>query len=447
MTESYEVNFDGLVGPTHNYAGLAYGNVASTSNTGIDSSPRQAALQGLEKMRLLASWGLRQAVLPPQPRPATNVLRALGFEGSDDEVIRRAHQSDPVLLASCNSASSMWSANSATVSPSPDCGDGRLHFTVANLSGGIHRWIEAQQTYRVLSSIFNAQDQFCVHEPLPHAAHYSDEGAANHTRLCADFGGPGVELFVFGRDSLDATSVQSSRFSGRQSRLASEAIVRRHGLNPSATVIAQQHPAAIDAGVFHNDVISVGHRGFLLVHELAYVNCPKVLDELRQKFKFVTGEELIITLVGEEQLTLQNAVRSYLFNSQIVTRDDGTTVMVCPTECQEIESARRTVEWIVAQNNLIGEAQFIDLRQSMRNGGGPACLRLRVAITASQLASIHPGILFDESLDAQLSAWVNQHYRDSLTPSDLGDPSLGHESDAALRDLASILDLPNTLFN
>ena len=26
---AYEVNFDGLVGPTHNYAGLSYGNVAS----------------------------------------------------------------------------------------------------------------------------------------------------------------------------------------------------------------------------------------------------------------------------------------------------------------------------------------------------------------------------------------------------------------------------------
>ncbi|MDX2347040.1 MAG: N-succinylarginine dihydrolase, partial [Legionella sp.] len=32
MTAVYELNLDGLVGPTHHYAGLAYGNTASLAH-------------------------------------------------------------------------------------------------------------------------------------------------------------------------------------------------------------------------------------------------------------------------------------------------------------------------------------------------------------------------------------------------------------------------------
>ena len=47
-----------------------------------------------------------------------------------------------------------------------------------------------------------------------------------------------------------------TRFPARQTREAFAAIARRHGLAPARTVFAQQNPVAIDAGVFHNDVIS-----------------------------------------------------------------------------------------------------------------------------------------------------------------------------------------------
>src|ERR1700737_3835048 len=108
-----EYNFDGLVGPTHNYAGLSRGNLASARHEGQVAPPKEAALQGLAKMRLVSSLGAGQAVLPPHPRPSLRTLRALGFHGSDEEVIARAATSDELLLRLCSSASAMWAANAA----------------------------------------------------------------------------------------------------------------------------------------------------------------------------------------------------------------------------------------------------------------------------------------------------------------------------------------------
>src|SRR5688500_13214854 len=113
---AYEVNFDGLVGLTHNYGGLAVGNIAAAENALTDSNPREAALQGLAKMKYLADLGVRQGVLPPQERPTLGILRKLGFRGDDISVIGKAARAAPGLLRACCSASSMWVANAATVS-------------------------------------------------------------------------------------------------------------------------------------------------------------------------------------------------------------------------------------------------------------------------------------------------------------------------------------------
>ncbi|EAP0071555.1 succinylarginine dihydrolase, partial [Salmonella enterica subsp. enterica serovar Stanley] len=47
---AHEVNFDGLVGLTHHYAGLSFGNEASTRHRFQMSNPRLAVKQGLLKM-------------------------------------------------------------------------------------------------------------------------------------------------------------------------------------------------------------------------------------------------------------------------------------------------------------------------------------------------------------------------------------------------------------
>src|SRR5690606_38115015 len=187
------------VGPTHNYGGVSYGNVASQSNSQQVSNPREAARQGLAKMKALADMGFKQGVLAPQERPDVAALRRLGFSGSDAEVIRRAAQEAmPLLVASC-SASSMWVANAATVRPSADTADGRVHFTAANLNCKYHRTIEHPTTSRVLRAMFNDEQHFAHHAALPAVGQFGDEGAANHTRFCKGYGEAGVEFFVFGR--------------------------------------------------------------------------------------------------------------------------------------------------------------------------------------------------------------------------------------------------------
>src|SRR6185312_6376895 len=193
------MNFDGLPGPTHNYSGLARGNLAAERNAQQVANPREAALQGLAKMRALAARGHAQGVLPPHERPSVPALRALGFGGSDHDVIETAGRDAPELLAACSSAAAMWAANAATVSAAADCGDGRIHFTPANLVTHFHRALEAPTTTRVLRAIFADQTRFCVHDPLPAAPQFGDEGAANHTRFTRRSGEAGVEFFVYGR--------------------------------------------------------------------------------------------------------------------------------------------------------------------------------------------------------------------------------------------------------
>ena len=178
-----EFNFDGIPGPTHNYSGLAQGNLASERNASQVANPREAALQGVAKMRALAARGLAQAVLPPHERPAMWALRALGFSGSDADVLAKVTRDAPVMLAACSSAAAMWVANAATVSPSSDTTDGRVHFTPANLASHFHRALEAPTTTAVLRAIFADPGRFAVHEPLLPTPQTGDEGAANHTRF------------------------------------------------------------------------------------------------------------------------------------------------------------------------------------------------------------------------------------------------------------------------
>lgn len=445
---AHEVNCDGLVGPTHNYAGLSHGNVASMSHRGLASNPREAALQGLGKMRFLADLGVPQAVLPPHERPALWVLRAAGFTGNDAAVLAAAATHAPQLLAACASASNMWVANAATFTPSHDAADGRAHFTPANLVSKLHRSIEPPQTTRTLRAIFRDERRFAVHEPLPAHAAFGDEGAANHTRLAPSHGALGLHLFVHGHRGFRGRErvPAPTKFASRQSREAFEAIARCHLLGDRSVLHAQQNPAAIDAGVFHNDVISVGNENVFLYHEQAFVRTPRVVAELRRRYRALTGGELRAIKVPARAVPLRDAVTSYLFNSQIVTLPDGRApgrmALIAPRDCRENRRVHAFVAELIASGDTpLREAHYFDLRQSMRNGGGPACLRLRVVLTDDELAAIAPGVRFTPELDTRLVAWVKKHYRDRLTLRDLADPALLEESRRALDELTRLLGL------
>lgn len=440
MIKTVEANFDGLVGPTHNYSGLSFGNVASQANTALPSNPKAAALQGLIKMKALADMGFVQGVLPPQERPHIPTLRALGFAGSDASVLAEAARHAPKILAAVSSASSMWTANAATVSPSADTSDQRVHFTPANLVNKFHRAIEHPTTAAILQATFADPHHFAHHSALPSVDHFGDEGAANHTRLSTEHGQPGIEMFVYGASAFNLATPRPLHYPARQTLEASQAIARLHGLNPDKTVFVQQHPEAIDAGVFHNDVIAVGNANVLFYHEQAFLKT----HEMRENLLRAWGEQaspLHFIEVPESAVCMKDCVQSYLFNSQLLSKPDGNMSLVVPAECQENEAVWSYLSDLLSQHSPIQDIKVFDLKQSMSNGGGPACLRLRVALNESELAAVNSATLMDDTLFERLRDWIERHYRDQLVEADLADPQLLYESRQALDELTGILQL------
>ncbi|MFN3858472.1 MAG: N-succinylarginine dihydrolase [Caulobacter sp.] len=439
MIPAIEANADGLVGPTHSFAGLAPGNLASEIHKGEASNPRAAVIEGLSKMRRLHDLGLPQFVLPPHERPDVGFLRSLGFGGPDAAVIEAAARTAAELLNTACSASPMWAANAATVTPSADADDGRVHFTPANLITNLHRSLEGPQTARALRRLFPDERRFAVHDPLPAQGHFADEGAANHVRLCAEHGAAGVNLFVWGRDAWEGWQ---GRYPARQTRQAFEAIQRRHGAG--GAVFVRQARAAIEAGVFHNDVVCVGAKACLFFHEAAFEDRAGMEAAVRAAAGALGEDafEPVFVEVAEADLPLAEAVRSYLFNSMLVALPgEDRLTLIAPMETAETPRAHAVAQGLVQGNGPIGRVEYVDVRQSMRNGGGPACLRLRVVLTDEELAAANPAQRFSPALQARLEAWAGARYRDRLLPADLADPMLLVESHAALDELTQILGL------
>jgi succinylarginine dihydrolase len=409
-----EINFDGIVGPSHNYAGLSLGNLASARHAGDVSRPRAAALQGLDKMRANLRLGLAQGIFAPPPRPADAWLAALGASIAT---------ADPALAANAMSASSMWAANAATVSPAPDCADGKCHLTVANLKTMPHRSHEWPASLAQLRLAF-ADSAFAVHDPIPPA--FGDEGAANHMRFAPSHAEPGVEVFVYG--------VSGGAFPARQHLQASTAIARLHGLDPARTLFVEQSEAAIAAGAFHNDVVAVANERVLFAHEQAFANRSEFVERLGGMMR-----DLEIVEVAAADVPIGDAIRSYLFNSQLVTPPDGTMTLVAPTECRETPSVAAWIERHLASNGAIRRVEYVDVRQSMANGGGPACLRLRVACDP---ATVDPRFLVDEAKLDRLADVVGCHWPEEIAIADLQQPGLIAQIGNARLALLDALDLP-----
>ena len=427
----FEANFDGLVGPTHHYAGLSVGNEASQNNRDGLSNPKKAALQGLYKMKALADRGFVQGILPPQPRPNLRLLREVGFQGSDEQVIRQAAHAAPQLLSAFSSASSMWTANAATVSPSADSADGKVHFTVANLNNKLHRMQEAPTTSAILGATFADPRYFAHHAALPQHGDLGDEGAANHNRFCREYD---RQFFVYGRRA--SGGIAPVKYPARQTLEASEAVARLHQLDPRYTVFAQQAPQAIDRGVFHNDVIAVSNRQVLFCHEQAFADQTALLQQLAQRVPGFTP-----LVVPASRVSVAEAVATYLFNSQLLSRADGSMALILPQEAQEHAGVWEYLNELLAGDNPIADLRVFDLRESMANGGGPACLRLRVVLTAEEYQAVNPHVLMNDTLFATLNDWVDRYYRDRLTQADLADPQLLREGRDALDRLTQILQL------
>ncbi|MBC96986.1 MAG: N-succinylarginine dihydrolase [Halobacteriovoraceae bacterium] len=434
----YEFNFDGLVGPSHNYAGLSSGNVASTSNAGQISNPKAAAKQGLHKAYTLSQLGLKQGLIAPHCRPDFEALKRLGFSGDETTLLNKVSKQAPELLAACYSASAMWTANAATVSPSADTEDGKVHFTAANLNNKFHRSLEPEQTGRILKKIFRDETIFKHHTHLPAGGHFSDEGAANHTRFCSQYDQTGVEFFIFGRYAFQKDMPAPVKFDARQTKEASMAIARLHGLNPSKTVFAQQNPAVIDAGVFHNDVISVGNKNVYFFHEDTLLNKEETLKEISEKFG---DHPFHFVEVPRDEVRVEDAVKSYLFNSQLLSINETDMAIVVPEECKNNENVWNYLQKLPSLGSPIKEVKVFNVTESMKNGGGPACLRLRVALKEEEIKGVNPRSILSEELYKDIDSWIDKHYRDQIHPDDLRDPALANEVRTALDELTQIMDL------
>lgn len=437
VSEAVEANFDGLVGPTHNYGGLSSGNQASKANAGAVSNPQAAVLEGIEKAARMARRGFAQGVLPPQERPHLGLLRAAGFSGSEADMVAAAAKADPVLLTNACASSAMWAANAATVSPSADTADGRVHLTPANLNAMLHRSIEAPDTQAALTAAFPAAERFVVHAPGPAQPVFADEGAANHMRIAERHGATGINVFVYGRDGFETPRLSVP---ARQTRQAGEVVARRHGLDPARCVFVRQSDAALEAGAFHNDVVAVANETVVFAHEQAFADPAGAEDAVRRAADGLCAPRFVT--VSANDLPLSDAISSYLFNSQLVRAPgDNAHTLIAPMEAAENPRSKAVCDALSAGGGPIGAVDFVDVRQSMRNGGGPACLRLRVVLTPDERAGVHPGLWMTDALATRLSAWARARYRDRLSPDDLGDPALLIEARRALDDLTEILGL------
>ena len=433
-----EWQFDGVVGPTHNYAGLSFGNVASGKNAGAVSNPKAAALQGLAKMGFVRDLGVPQAFIPPQYRPLIPYLKQIGYEGGIAQILDRAHRDAPHLLATIYSSSYMWAANAATIAPSADSADGKVHLTPANLLTNLHRSLEPDATYRMLSHIFADQAYFAVHSPLAATPDMADEGAANHMRVVGhSHGNPGLHIFVFGTKGK-GVGANPAKYPARQQLAAYEAIASQHRLDPARSIFVQQHPAVIDQGVFHNDVIAMNTTHLMVAHDQAFLDAQNFINEVEAKTQ---GANFRYISVSESELPVADAVKSYFFNSQVLQLPDKQIVIVAPMESQENEKAHAVLQRLVAERAIAG-VHYLDVRESMRNGGGPACLRLRVVLTPEEGKAIKQEVVFTQEKQAALNAWVEKYYRDRLAFDDLRDSGFVTELNEAYEALERIIGLP-----
>lgn len=398
MSRLVEINFDGIIGPSHNYSGLSLGNIASSTNAGATAYPREAALQGIAKMRHNMELGLAQGFFMPLDRPNEAWLESLGTDVSGAE---------PHLRAAAFSASSMWAANAATVSPAPDAPDARCHLTVANLQTMPHRSHEWPGTLAQLQLAFADSSHFAVHAPVP--SPFGDEGAANHMRLCSRHDAPGVEIFVYGKSG--------GPFPARQHFEASKAVARKHGLHEDRVIFAQQAETAIAAGAFHNDVVAVANERVLFTHEQAFEQPAALYEAIRDKLP-----EAEIIIVPADRVSLADAIKSYLFNAQLVTLPDGAGMaLILPSEARENEAVWGYLTDMVAGNGPIRRLCPVDVRQSMANGGGPACLRLRVVADPATVDERF--MATPDKLDA-VAKVVTDHWPESISPDQLSGPEL-----------------------
>ncbi|MEG3597635.1 MAG: N-succinylarginine dihydrolase, partial [Pseudomonadota bacterium] len=305
----------------------------------------------------------------------------------------------------------------------PDTAVGRCHLTPANLGTLLHRGLDWRYTPAQLRIAFGDTRHFAIHDAVPPS--FGDEGAANHMRFCEGHDAPGVEVFVYGRPG--------GRFPARQHEQASRAVARLHGLDPARCVFIEQNPVAIESGAFHNDVVAVANETVLFTHEQAFADRKDAYEAIRAVFP-----QLHVVEVPASAVSLEEAIRTYLFTAQLVTLPTGEMALIVPGECQESASVWAWCEHMLASNGPIRKVIPVDVRQSMANGGGPACLRLRVV---ADPATVDARFLLDEAKAQRIESVIAEMWPERIEPQEIGTDRLAVQVIEAREALLSALSL------
>ena len=397
---------DTIIGPTYHYGGLALGNTHSLDHKHVVANPKKAALQGLSKMKLLRDHGISQYVLPAYVRDYKGLVQGYyNNQGDFEDNLKRLYDENLDIFSSFFSASSAWLANAWTMTPSIDSSDGRYHVSPASLNACFHRQLDVKQTIAILTNRLCSKTYITCHHPSP----FFDEGAANMIRLSA--GGKGLYLFVSG-------SSDTKRFKSRHDKRSWQRLVSQHQLDPDYVIYLTQHPDAIDAGVFHNDVISFGVDDLLVVHENAFVDQPNYCDTILERYFSCFGTDLTLIQIPDSILPLKDAVNSYFFNSQLVRKDDNRYLLLVPSRCKGLPVMDYFVSIVAKKWESQLEIMVCDVEESIKNGGGPACLRNSMDVYDD------PKLIFDDRYLFTLEKYddfvrlVNQYYPSSLELND-----------------------------
>ncbi|SEI00219.1 succinylarginine dihydrolase [Rheinheimera pacifica] len=402
-----QLNISELPGPTFMYSGLSKDNVASVQNKHLVANPLKFAQLSLQRMRLLLDEGVPQVIFPPHRRPDMQALEVCGFTGDMSHMISSADKFSNGYLESLLAASSVWTANAATVTPSADSEDGKVHITTANLNSHYHRSIEASQTHAKLARLFSDDKFFCLHQALPGHSRFSDEGAANHMRFHVEAENRGLNVFVYSNDPDNPEFVQ-----GRQTLWASKAICQLHALPDSKVLLQKQSKEAISRGIFHNDIISMNSHDLLVFHQQAYEDHESLIEKLM-------AQGICCVEIKAEEFSLEHALKTYFFNSEFISGKDGGLVLVMSKSCQHDAKVQVQLDRIQTAYSKEIKTMYVDLDDSLRNGGGPACLRLRVQLNQEQFSAIPSQFLLTQNKLEALQEVVTRFYRESLSYEDV----------------------------
>jgi succinylarginine dihydrolase len=442
MKQVREINLSGLVGVTHNYCGLTLGHTTNISFEGNETNPRQAALEALERIKMLHDRGVVQIIMPPHDRPSLFLLKRLGFSGTNQEIIQKAFKQDPIVYAGACSASSMWINSAIMATPSLDTTDGRVHFTPANLANKFHRSLEQRTNHRFLKLIFSDEDYFTVHQALPSMNALNDEGASNFMRFSPAMDQRGLGVFVYRKNAFKPNAPKPRYHPTGQTCQASRAISRLHNMQDEHTLFVQQNPIAVDAGVYHNDVIATAHKNVLLYHDQAFLDTHKVVRKIEETYQQLYNQDLCLINVGVHEITLAEAVHTCLFNSQIIDVNETEMAIIAPSMCQQNKVIKKAIEKFVTDSrNPITSVSYVPLRDTIKNGGGPASMRLSLFLTEDEQQRILSSVIFTHELYEKLKTWISKYYREKLVPNDLADPQLMVENHSSLDELTQILKL------